>query len=75
MLTPMDEDSEYWLRDADGNIAVAYASGNNEPQVNFMLPEVQELIIKQVEGFAACGLFDGIIFDNVPGEDGGFHRS
>ena len=69
---PRGEDSEYWLRDADGNIAVAYASGNNEPQVNFMLPEVQELIIKQVEGFAACGLFDGITFDNVPGEDGGF---
>ena len=68
----LHEDSEYWLRDASGNIAVAHAGGNNEPQVNFMLPEVQELIIKRAVGVAACGLFDGIMFDNFPGNDGGF---
>ena len=69
---PMAEDSEYWLRDADGNIATEYAGGQNEPQVNFMLPAVQELIIKHAVGVAACGLYDGILLDNIPGNDGGF---
>ena len=69
---PMAEDSEYWLRDADGNIATEYAGGQNEPQVNFMLPAVQELIIKHAVGVAACGLYDGILLDNIPSNDGGF---
>ena len=69
---PMAEDSEHWLRDADGNIATEYAGGQNEPQVNFMLPAVQELIIKHAVGVAACGLYDGILLDNIPSNDGGF---
>ena len=63
------EDSPYWLRNPDGTIAerVWYvdAQGNEyrEPLVDFVNPEVQEIIVAQVVAVAKCGLYDGIWLD------------
>ena len=72
------EDSPYWLRNPDGTIAerVWYvdAQGNEyrEPLVDFVNPEVQEIIVAQVVAVARCGLYDGIWLDrwNQGIEDG-----
>ena len=63
------EDSPYWLRNPDGTIAerIWYvdAEGNEyrEPLVDFVNPEVQEIIVAQVVAVARCGLYDGIWLD------------
>ena len=63
------EDSSYWLRTPDGAIArrIWYidAQGNEygEPLVDFVNPEVQEMIIAQAVAVARCGLYDGIWLD------------
>ena len=63
------EDSPYWLRNPDGTIAerIWYvdAQGNEyrEPLVDFVNPEVQEIIVAQVVAVARCGLYDGIWLD------------
>ena len=72
------EDSPYWLRNPDGTIAerIWYvdAQGNEyrEPLVDFVNPEVQEIIVAQVVAVAKCGLYDGIWLDrwNQGIEDG-----
>ncbi len=72
------EDSPYWLRNPDGTIAerIWYvdAQGNEyrEPLVDFVNPEVQEIIVAQVVAVARCGLYDGIWLDrwNQGIEDG-----
>ena len=72
------EDSPYWLRNPDGTIAerIWYvdAEGNEfrEPLVDFVNPEVQEIIVAQVVAVARCGLYDGIWLDrwNQGIEDG-----
>ncbi len=52
--------SDFWLRDENGEI-IRRRSGS--PNINFLNPEVQELLVKRVIGIERCGLFDGIFID------------
>ncbi len=56
-------DSDFWLRDADGNIMQTDVPWD-EFQIDFLNPEVQQLLINRQVGIANCGLFQGIFFDN-----------
>ena len=50
--------SDFWLRDAQGNIV---KNAFNEHLINFLKPEVQDLLIKRIIAIARCGLYDGIM--------------
>ena len=52
-------DSEFWVRDENGNIV----KDTGVPLINFLLPEVQSLIVERALGVERCGLFDGVVFD------------
>ena len=56
--------SDFWLRDAQGQIL---KNVFNEHLINFLKPEVQELLIKRIIAVERCGLFDGIVLDNFNG--------
>ena len=62
-------DSEFWLRDAHGQII---RNSYNENLINFLKPEVQELIIKRIIAIEQCGLFDGIFLDGFNHNGAGF---
>ena len=53
-------DSDFWLRDAQGQIIRNYA---NEYLIDFMKSEVQELLIKRIVALERCGLYDGVFLD------------
>ena len=56
--------SDFWLRDAQGQIV---RNSVNEHLMNFLKPEVQELVIKRIIAVERCGVFDGIMLDNFNG--------
>ena len=58
-------DSDYWLRDAQGQIV---RNTSNEYLINFLKPEVQELLIKRIIAVERCGFYDGVFLD-------GFHNN
>ena len=62
-------DSDFWLRDKNGNIVRKLG---NEPMINFLKPEVQDLFIKRIIAFARCGLYDGIFLDGFNHNGTGF---
>ena len=51
---------DLWLRDKNGN----RIAGEGDAPLDFTLPETQAFVFDQVRAIAACGLFDGIFFDN-----------
>ena len=53
--------SDFWLRDAQGQIL---RNSVNEYLINFLKPEVQDLLIKRIIAVERCGVFDGIMLDN-----------
>ena len=53
-------DSDFWLRDAQGNIV---KNAFNEHLIDFLKPEVQDLIVKRIVAVARCGLYDGIVLN------------
>ena len=61
--------SDFWLRDANGEV-VRKKSG--QYLVNFLKPEVQELIAKQIIAHDRCGLYDGIMIDGFANNGTGF---
>ncbi len=50
---------DLYLRDKNGN-----RLGGEVALLDFTLPETQEFVFDQVRAVAACGLFDGIFFDD-----------
>ena len=52
--------SDFWLRDAQGRII---RNANNEYLINFLKPEVQELLIKRITALERCGFYDGVFLD------------
>ena len=62
------DDPKYWLKDTEENF-VPYG-GPPTRYVNFLDPEIQEIIIRQGVGIASCGLFDGIMVDSFGGGPG-----
>ena len=67
------EDSDFWLRNADGQIAIKDV---NRPwleyQIDFIKPNVQDKLIEKIVGIAECGLFDGIMLDGFVHNATGF---
>ncbi len=55
------DDHPYWLRDANGDIALKNDRGWR--LINFAHPTVQDIIVGQALAVARCGLYDGIFFD------------
>ena len=60
--TAYPKDSEYWLRDAAGQI-IKNDVPWDEYTIDILNPEVQQLLIERIVGLAECGLFDGVMFD------------
>ena len=58
-LDTFPPDSDYWLRDEQGEILPAWDSG----LVNLNHPEVQKRIIDRAVAVSKCGFYDGIFFD------------
>ena len=63
-------DSPMWLRDAAGNIVREELSG--APLTNFLLPEVQELLVNRIVAIERCGLYDGVFLDGFNRHGTGF---
>ena len=51
---------DLWLRDKNGN----RIAGEGDAPLDFTLPETQAFTFDQIQAIKACGLFDGIFFDN-----------
>ena len=60
-------DSDFWLTDANGQII---QNSVDEYLINFLKPEVQDLLAKRIIAIARCGLFDGVLLDGA-GANGG----
>ena len=58
-LNTYPPDSPYWIRDANGDIAMAHNSGT----VDITHPDVQREIIGKAVAIDKCGLYDGLFFD------------
>ena len=57
-------DSDFWLRDRQGNFIVHPYHGA-EYVVNLLNPTYQDKLIEKVVGIAACGFYDGIFVDSL----------
>ena len=54
-----------WLRDENGNrVKVKRDPSNSGHFIDFIAPEVQDVIVQQAISVAQCGLYDGIMFDS-----------
>ena len=58
-LSTYPPDSPYWIRDAEGEIAMSYGRGT----VDITHPDVQQGIIQKAVAIDTCGLHDGVFFD------------
>ncbi len=58
-LNTYPPDSPYWIRDANGDIAMAHNSGT----VDITHPDMQREIIQKAVAIDKCGLYDGVFFD------------
>ena len=54
-------DTDFWARDENGEIA---RRKTGSPIINFLKPEVQDLIAKRIIAVARCGLYDGVLLDS-----------
>ena len=61
--------SDFWLRDENGEII---RRRHGLPLINFLKPEVQDLIVKRIVAVARCGLYDGIMIDGFRYNGTGF---
>ena len=61
IIDTFPDDHPYWLRDANGEIALKNDRGWR--LINFAHPTVQDIIVGQALAVARCGLYDGIFFD------------
>ena len=64
-------DSDFWLKDESGQILRKH---DGKPLIDFVKPEVQDLMIKRAIAFARCGLYDGIMLDEFSRNGTGFSR-
>ncbi|MDE0399287.1 MAG: hypothetical protein OXL96_15935 [Candidatus Poribacteria bacterium] len=62
------DDPKYWLKDREGNPVPR--GGPPTRYVNFLDPEIQEIIIRQAVGIASCGIYDGFMTDGFGGGPG-----
>ena len=59
--------SDFWLRDENGEILI---NSDGLFHINFLKPEVQDLLAKRIIAAARCGLYDGVFLDGA-GANGG----
>ena len=52
--------SDFWLRDENGEII---RRDTGSPNINFLKPEVQDLLAKRIIAVERCGLYDGVMID------------
>ena len=69
------EGSDLYLRDSNGEIIRNDEAGAY--LMNILNPDLQDLLIQRIVGFAICGIFDGILLDgfNDHGVGGAFGRT
>ena len=60
--TAFPADSDFWLRDRQGNII---QNANREWMFNILNPALQDMLIERIVGFAKCGIFDGVLLDHM----------
>ena len=58
---PFPPDSDFWLRDANDQIIRKHTGS---PLINFVKPEVQQLIANRIVGVSRCGFYDGVFLDD-----------
>lgn len=63
--------SDFWLRDENGNILI---NPDGAFLINFLKPEVQDLLAKRIIAVAQCGLYDGIFLDGFNNHGVGVSR-
>ena len=59
-LSALPPDSNFWLRDSEGNIL---QNPNGEYMMNILNPKLQDHLIERIVGFAKCGILDGVMLD------------
>ena len=52
--------TDFWLRDENGEII---RRDTGSPNINFLHPEVQDLLVKRITAAERCGLYDGVMID------------
>ena len=52
--------SDFWVQDENGEIA---RRPTGSPIINFLKPEVQDLLVKRIIAVERCGLYDGVLLD------------
>ncbi len=62
-LDDLPPDSDFWLRDADGQIIENEGVPWDEWTLDILNPELQQILIERVVGIAECGYFNGVLFD------------
>ncbi len=60
--TAFPADSDFWLRDRQGNII---QNANDAWMFNILNPALQNMLIERIVGFAKCGIFDGVLLDEM----------
>ena len=63
-LDAFPSDSDFWLRDADGQIIKDDYVSWDQWLLHILNPGLQQLIIERVVGIAECGYFNGVMFDS-----------
>ena len=61
-LDAYPSDSDFWLRNSQNEII---RNDGGEYLINFLKPEVQNLLIKRMIAVERCGLYDGIMIDGL----------
>ena len=63
--------SDFWLRAANGQILT---KRDGKLLIDFVKPEVRDLLVKRIIAFARCGLYDGLMLDEFANNGTGFSR-
>ena len=61
-LEAFPPDSDFWLKDSQGQIV---QNDLGEYLINFLKPEVQNLLINRIIAIARCGFYDGVLLDGA----------
>ena len=62
-------DSDFWLKDAQNQVL---KNKRDQYLINFLKPEVQDLLVKRIVAVERCGLYDGVFIDGFNKNGMGF---
>ena len=68
-LNAFPPDSQLWLRNSSGQLPQLQGG---EYMINFLLPEVQELLVNRILAIERCGIYDGVFLDGFANQGTGF---